>query len=248
MPLTERKPPTHQTAAPTATNGEQIANDLQPGFYRNTNGQVNMMNPYLQSTVIIDWHQPDVSELAKTLTVAGDQTETVRKCFEWVRDQILHSRDHEQNPVTCRASDVLRHRTGYCYAKSHLLAALLRANQIPAGLCYQRLSINDRGGPYSLHGFNAIQLSNGDWYRVDPRGNRPGINALFTPPVERLAFPLQSSDEFEFENIFANPLDCVVSVLQGCCTWQEVVTALPDVPPEMFAAQGLLVRARGTDH
>lgn len=27
-----------------------------------------------------------------------------------------------QNPVTCRASEVLVHGTGYCYAKSHLLA------------------------------------------------------------------------------------------------------------------------------
>jgi len=37
------------------------------------------------------------------------------------------------NPVTCKASDVLIYGTGYCYAKSHLLAALLRANAIPAG-------------------------------------------------------------------------------------------------------------------
>lgn len=34
------------------------------------------------------------------------------------------------------ASDVLKHRTGYCYSKNHLLAALLRVNKIPTGLCY----------------------------------------------------------------------------------------------------------------
>ncbi len=60
------------------------------------------------------------------------------RCFEFVRDEVRHSWDFKENPVTCHASEVLRHRTGYCYAKTHLLAALLRANRIPAGLCYQR--------------------------------------------------------------------------------------------------------------
>jgi hypothetical protein len=54
-----------------------------------------------------------------------------KACFEWVRDEIRHSYDYQMNPVTCRASDVLEYKTGYCFAKSHLLAALLRANQIP---------------------------------------------------------------------------------------------------------------------
>ena len=31
----------HQIAAPTATNGEQIANDLQPRLYRTGKGEVN---------------------------------------------------------------------------------------------------------------------------------------------------------------------------------------------------------------
>ena len=81
-----------------------------------------------------------------------------KSCFEWVRDEIKHSWDYKKNPVTCKASDVLKHGTGYCFAKSHLLAALLRANSIPAGLCYERLSIHDDGAPYSLHGFNAAYL------------------------------------------------------------------------------------------
>jgi transglutaminase-like putative cysteine protease len=62
------------------------------------------------------------------------------------------------NPVTCKASDVLIHGTGYCYAKSHLLVALLRANGIPAGLCYQRLTIENDGPSYCLRGLNAVYL------------------------------------------------------------------------------------------
>lgn len=41
--------------------------------------------------------------------------------------------------------------SGICYAKSHLLAALLRANKIPAGFCYPRLSAYENGSPYFIH-------------------------------------------------------------------------------------------------
>ena len=116
------------------------------------------------------------------------------------------------NPVTCRASDVLKYQTGYCLAKSHLLAALLRANQIPAGLCCQRLSLDDRCAPYTLHGLNAIFLPKISWYRVDPRGNRKGVNAQFIPPQEQLAFEIRSSQESDFPNIFAEPLPIVLDI------------------------------------
>ena len=162
-----------------------------------------------------------------------------------MRDEVRHSRDHKLNPVTCRASDVLQHRTGYCYAKSHLLAALLRANGIPAGLCYQRLSLGDSGPPFSLHGLNAIHLPQYGWYRVDARGNRTGIDAQFVPPVERLAFPLQSAEEIEFDNILSDPLVCVVTALQAGESWEQMMSILPDISPGEFEAAGLIVRYHG---
>ncbi len=89
---------------------------------------------------------PEVLACARTLATGSDNRIAVaRRCFEWVRDKIRHSRDSGLQPVTCTASDVLRIGSGYCYAKSHLLAALLRANGIPAGLCYQRLSRDGQG-------------------------------------------------------------------------------------------------------
>jgi transglutaminase-like putative cysteine protease len=195
---------------------------------------------YLGRSDVIDWDHPAVMERARTLAVGRDGVAAIAKaCFEWVRDEVAHSRDFERNPVTWRASDVLLHRTGYCYAKSHLLAALLRANGIPTGFCYQRLSVNDSGPPYCLHGFNAIELPGVGWYRVDPRGNRAGIDAQFTPPVERLAFALQSAEEVEFANVLAEPLECVIDRLRKCETWQEALTRLPDVAPEEFDELGL---------
>jgi transglutaminase-like putative cysteine protease len=137
-----------------------------------------LMEEYLKATEVIDWQHPEVIDRAQQIASGLESAEAIAKaCFEWVRDEIYHSFDYQMNPVTCRASDVLQHKTGYCFAKSHLLAALLRANQIPAGFCYQRLSIDDQGAPYSLHGFNAIYLPEIGWYRVDARGNKKGINA-----------------------------------------------------------------------
>lgn len=41
-----------------------------------------------------------------------------------MEDEIRHSYGYQMNPVTCQASDVLQHKTDYCFAKSHLLAAV----------------------------------------------------------------------------------------------------------------------------
>ncbi len=199
------------------------------------------MAAYLQATDIIDWQHPAILALAQKLTTdCRNQTETAKVCFEWVRDQIRHSVDYQLNPVTCRASDVLQHRTGYCYAKSHLLAALLRANHIPAGFCYQRLSIDDQGAPYCLHGLNAVYLPKIGWYRVDARGNRDGVDAQFIPPQEQLAFKLQLAQEKDFPAIFPEPLEIVVKTLQCCSTWNECLQNLPDVSPEFVNFDNLI--------
>lgn len=194
---------------------------------------------YLRATPVIDWQQPQVLAQARALA-GGTPAEVARNCFEWVRDRVLHSRDHRRNPVTCSAFEVMQHRTGYCYAKSHLLAALLRANGIPAGFCYQRLSIDDNGAPYSLHGFNAIHLPPHGWFRVDPRGNRPGIDARFDPPREWLAFAGVAPGECTFANVLADPLAVVIEALQQGGGWEDLLGRLPDVAPEQFGALGLL--------
>ena len=193
------------------------------------------MQSYLNATNIIDWQHPDIQQLALQLNESNSEA-TAKNCFEWVRDNIRHSSDYQLNPVTCSASAVLEHRTGYCFAKSHLLAALLRANLIPAGFCYQRLSVFDNGAPYSLHGFNAIYLPQHGWYRVDARGNKPGVDAQFTPPNEQLAFKINLPGESDYEPIFAEPLPVVVRALQSHDTWDEMLHDLPDLKSEDVTA------------
>ena len=185
---------------------------------------------YLASSTFIDSEHPAVRARAAELAAGavGDAAIAAR-CFAFVRDEIAHSWDYQRNPVTCRASDVLRHGTGYCYAKSHLLAALLRANGIPAGLCYQRLAVGDVGPPFCLHGLNAVYLQAFGWYRIDARGNKPGVAAAFTPPQEQLAFPVLAPEERDLPEIWPAPLPQVIASLTGHATVQDVAAHLPDI-------------------
>lgn len=188
------------------------------------------MQAYLSPSRYIDFDNPGILSVARSLVrEATSEHDLVRRSFEFVRDEIRHSSDFKLNPVTCKASDVLVHKTGYCYAKSHLLAALLRANGIPAGLCYQRLSVGDSGAPYCLHGLNAVFLKDFGWYRIDARGNKPGINAQFHPPEEALAFPIREAEERDLPEIWAEPLAAVVQVLERYETYDQVLANLPDV-------------------
>jgi hypothetical protein len=198
------------------------------------------MEEYLQASEIIDWQHPLVWETAQKIA-SSYPGKIAQACFEWVRDEIHHSFDYQMNPVTCKASDVLKFKTGYCYAKSHLLAALLRANGIPAGFCYQRLSLYENGEPYSLHGFNAVYLPSIGWYRVDARGNKQGVNAQFIPPTEQLAFKIKFPGEAEFTNILPAPLPLVVEKLQSHSTWDEILLNLPDISLDAIKNYGLHV-------
>ena len=188
------------------------------------------MHAFLRSTGLIDWQHPTVLARARVL---GDgltnPADIARSCFEWVRDEIKHSQDHGLTAVTCAASEVLQERSGYCYAKSHLLAALLRANRIPAGLCYQRLSLNEAGTAHCLHGLTAVLLPGVGWYRLDSRGNRSGIDAQFDPPVERLAFRLTLPGEADLPEVWTDPLPIVVEALRAHSTAASLGEDLPDV-------------------
>jgi len=190
------------------------------------------LSDYLLSDAIIDWQTPAVRQKALELTASlSADVEKARALYEWVRDTIPHSADVDIDMVTCTASEVLQHKTGICFAKSHLLAALLRAVHIPAGFCYQVLR---RDPPVDnepvLHGLNAIYLASlGKWIRVDARGNTNGINAQFDPQREQLAFAMDAAaDEFLYEAIFAAPVKSVVERLKEHTSRRELWLDLPE--------------------
>lgn len=176
---------------------------------------------------MIDWGYPAVLAKAKELSAGLDGNEEIaRRCFEFVRDEILHSGDHHLDPVTLRASEVLEHRTGFCYAKAHLLAALLRANGIPAGLCYQRVAA---GRGFCLNGLNAVYLEDHGWYRADARGNNEQSQAEFTPPREALALSITQKGEVDLPEVWEEPVPSVVHMLTKYTSHVEVMRNLPDI-------------------
>lgn len=190
------------------------------------------MIEFLKPTPVIDSDEPTVVAAAAELAGdAADDEQVARHCFLWVRDQVRHSSDCGSPIVTCAASQVLRHRVGFCYAKSHLLVAFLRARRIPAALCYQRLLLDDTAKTHCLHGLVAVFLKRHGWYRIDPRGDKLGIQTDFCPPTEMLAFTPARPGEMDVPGRFADALPCVVSALQKWPTANEVARNLPDYPP-----------------
>lgn len=187
-----------------------------------------MQSSYLEHSDYVDWQHAAIQAQAQVLAAGTTEACTIaQRCFLFVRDQIRHSVDHLLNPVTVHASEVLQHGTGFCFAKSHLLAALLRANGIAAGLCYQRLA-----GPkqsYFLHGLNAIDLPQYGWIRADARGLRPGLQATFAPPQATLPFTANAAGESDYPDIRARPCPNIIALLESCRTYEEVLAALPAI-------------------
>jgi transglutaminase-like putative cysteine protease len=192
-----------------------------------------VVDPFLRPTELIDWTSLPVLALAVELGRDHDEIPDVaRRCFEWVRDQVRHTADFGDDVVTARASDVLRERTGFCFAKSHLLVALLRANSIRAGFVYQRLALDEERRAFCLHGLAAVDLPGHGWYRCDPRGNKPGVTAQFTPPAERLAFRANRPGEVLFPKIYADPVGIVARALSVYRLADVLATCLPDAATE----------------
>ncbi|MEW2266677.1 transglutaminase domain-containing protein [Streptomyces sp. NPDC047853] len=178
------------------------------------------LSDYLAADDAIDHHHPRVREVAGRLAKeAEDSYAYARLAFEFVRDTIPHSHDSGDPRVTWRASDVLEQRTGICYAKAHALAALLRAEDIPTALCYQRLGV--------LHGLVAVRLD-GAWHRQDPRGNKPGVDARFSLGRERLAFtPDTAAGDADYPQLYAAPHPVVLDVLKAATDRSHLWATLP---------------------
>lgn len=182
---------------------------------------------YLEANDIVDYRHPQVMRRAELLAKGAQDTfELARRCYEFVRDDIAHSFDiAAKGPVSCTASEVLQNGHGICYAQSHLLAALLRANGIPAGFDYQRLYDDDLN--YCLHGFNTVWLPEIGWYRLDARGNTGDIDARFCPPQEKLAFTSHAPGEIDYRLNLAIPLTCVVRALRNAGCVDDLQSTLP---------------------
>ncbi|MCL2199452.1 MAG: transglutaminase family protein [Defluviitaleaceae bacterium] len=205
--------------------------------------QYEDINRYLESSEIIDFHtSPEIAALSREIAARSkDKTDFAKNAFEYVRDEISHTNDIGGDVVTYKASEVLRERQGVCYAKSHLLAAILRcggtiggsvggsAVKLPTGICYQALIWDDDDPhPYLvLHALNAVFIQD-KWIRLDARGNKPGVDAQFSLEEEKLAFPVRpEKGETDFPTIYATPDENVIRALINNKNAQSLWSNLP---------------------
>lgn len=181
---------------------------------------------YLKNSDIVDYEDEEIERIVNALAKGIDnEIELTKKIYEYVRDNISHSFDINGKIVTCTAPEVLRFKEGICFAKSHLLAALLRCLGIPTGFCYQKLVFSESDCRLVLHGLNAICLKSvNKWVRVDARGNKEGINAEFSTGDEKLAFPVRKKlGEIDYPIIYAEPNKNVVNALRNNKTLERLI-------------------------
>ncbi|MCL1843016.1 MAG: transglutaminase family protein, partial [Defluviitaleaceae bacterium] len=117
---------------------------------------------FLAESKYIDFSSPNIQKkAAEIFQQTSTNTEYAKAAYEYVRDKIAHTFDIAIKPfrATAKASDVLKHGTGICHAKSNLLAALLRSRGIPTGFCFQHITLeDDDSAGYCIHCYNAIFL------------------------------------------------------------------------------------------
>lgn len=192
----------------------------------------NKIDDYLKHDDVIDFKNEAISKLADALFQKADgELDFIKAAYEFVRDKISHSADKGEDAVTCAASEVLKAGHGICFAKSHLLAALLRAKSVPAGFCYQKLILDDETAPVLIcHGLNGVYIKERKkWIRLDARGNKAGVDAQFSLETERLAFAVRPElgEEDDFV-IYPAPDVKVVEKLRNAKTRTELWGNLPE--------------------
>ena len=193
-----------------------------------------MFNEYLEISKYVDYDAPKVKMLAESLREASlNEEELIEKAYLFVRDEVRHSWDAGDPRVTVSASDVLREGVGICWAKANLLAALLRANGIPSGFSYQRLTLGDSPDTgYCIHAMNTVYVRSTDkWIRLDARGNKEGVNAEFSLSEEKLAFKILHDGEEDFHDNHSYPDKELMRVLESSTDAIEMY--LHDLPDHL---------------
>lgn len=185
---------------------------------------------FTKETEYVDYNNDIIQTKIKELfSDKMDDVEKARVAYEFVRDEIPHSFDCNATVITAKASDVLKYKTGICHAKSNLLAALLRSQNIPTGFCFEHITLaSDDSMGYCVHAYNAVYLNN-HWIYLDARGNKEGVNAEFSLDEPILAYsPRENYDEYLFEGIYANPQMETMKMLEKATCLQEIMDNIPE--------------------
>ena len=162
-----------------------------------------MNEEYLIETKVIDYNVPLIQEKVRELKEKSDSTiDYIRNAYEFVRDEIPHSWDIRSEIVSRKASEVLKNKTGICWTKSCLLAALLRANGIPSGISYQLLTL-------------AFPIRE-QYGEVDYRDNNPDLDERLVEILEKRFFFIGLTKQESNNNI-----RYITNVINGDSIWHR---------------------------
>jgi transglutaminase-like putative cysteine protease len=186
----------------------------------------------LAATSVIDSDTDIIRSLAETLAAgAADAPSTVQAIFDYVRDDIRY----DMGPVLdkrndWRASSTVERGYGFCQQKAVVLAALLRARGIPAGVGMEtvldhkippHLAEHIGGQELSPHGYTIVFVD-GMWQRVDASLDatlceRKGYRVVdYTPSGDHLLPATDLADKPHFDHV-------------------RTIGEWPDVPDEIVA-------------
>jgi len=131
---------------------------------------------YLKPTYYIDYNSPNVKEKAEEFSLF-DTEERAKAIFYFVRDRILYTPYSPFFlPEHYTASRILKRGSGYCVQKAVLLAALARANHIPARLVFANIKnylipeklLKMMGtNVFVFHGYNELYIRE-RWVKITP--------------------------------------------------------------------------------
>ena len=163
--------------------GSSVEENMDEGFEQ-----------YLKPTAYIDCDHPDIQAFAKE-TAAGGGTERERavKLYYAARDAVRYDPyAFGFSGETFKASNVLAERKAFCVPKAILLAALCRAQGIPARLGFADVKnhlASDglikmmRTDVFAFHGYTDIYLE-GKWVKATPAFNREMCEKFNVLPLE----------------------------------------------------------------
>ncbi|SDA50781.1 transglutaminase-like domain-containing protein [Methanobrevibacter millerae] len=186
------------------------------------------MNEFLSETPSIDYNNSIIQEKVQELkNCSSDDADYIKRSYIFVRDEIPHSWDIGVDVVSKNASEALINKTGICWTKSCLLAALLRANQIPSGISYQLLTLaEDDSQGHMIHALNTVYFE-GKWIRIDARRNNENSDVEFSLDKDYLIFePRSEFGEIDYMDNNADLDERLVDILAKTESLFEIPTDL----------------------
>ncbi|WP_296803600.1 transglutaminase family protein [uncultured Methanobrevibacter sp.] len=156
------------------------------------------MENYLKETPSIDYVNPLIQDKVwELMSQSEDNLDYIKRSYIFVRDEVPHSWDIKTDVVSKTASEVLENKTGICWTKSCLLAALLRANRIPSGISYQLLTRADNAY-FSLDGEHLAYTIRSELGEIDYHDNHADLDDRLVNILMQSESIQEITTDFEF--------------------------------------------------